>query len=125
MDNKPEIEEFLLKLGRTKKTVIVEGRRDVAALKTLGVRKVLCLNHRPIYKVAEDAAAKSRKVIILTDLDREGKKIYGKIKTQLQALGVEVDNYFREFLLRKTKLRQIEGLRRIYSACPLIKNRSI
>lgn len=116
MNNQTEIEEFLVKLGRTEKSVIVEGRKDKAALETLGVRNVLCLNHRPVYKAAEEAAAKSRKVVILTDLDREGRRLYGKISTHLQTLGVEVDNYFREFLLRKTKVRQIEGLRRIYPA---------
>ena len=113
MNNETEIEEFLSRLGRTEKAVVVEGRKDKVALEALGVRKVLCLNHRPVYKVAEEVAAGNRKVVILTDLDREGKKLYGKIKTHLQHLGVEIDNHFREFLLRKTKVRQVEGLRRL------------
>ena len=110
MDDGQDIGEFITKLARTEKAVIVEGRKDKEAL---GAGNVFCLNHRPVYKVAEEAAARSRKVVILTDLDREGKKLYGKLRTQLQLLGVEVDNYFREFLLRKTKIRQIEGLRRL------------
>ena len=113
MNNMEEIGEFITKLARTEKTVIVEGRKDKEALEALGAGNVFCLNHRPVYEVTEEVAARSRKVVILTDLDREGKKLYGKIRTHLQFLGVEVDNYFREFLLRKTKIRQIEGLRRL------------
>ena len=113
MDGGPDIREFITKLARTEKAVIVEGRKDKEALEALGAGNVFCLNHRPVYKVADEAAARSRKVVILTDLDREGKKLYGKIRTHLQRLGVEVDNYFREFLLKKTKIRQIEGLRKL------------
>ena len=109
MDNREYLGKFIIKLARTEKTVIVEGRKDKEAVEALGAGNVFCLNHRPVYEVA----ARSRKVVILTDLDREGKKLYGKIRTHLQRLGVEVDNYFREFLLRKTKIRQIEGLRRL------------
>ena len=113
MDNREYLGKFIIKLARTEKTVIVEGRKDKEALEALGAGNVFCLNHRPVYEVAEEVAARSRKVVILTDLDREGKKLYGKLRTHLQLLGVEVDNYFREFLLRKTKIRQIEGLRRL------------
>ncbi|MBI2664762.1 toprim domain-containing protein [Candidatus Woesearchaeota archaeon] len=104
--------EFLDKLARTDKLVIVEGAKDKKALESLGVSNIRCLNDRPLYKIAEDIAAKHKKVVILTDLDREGKRLYGRLKTQLQFLGVEVDNYFREFLFR-TRIRQVEGIKRL------------
>lgn len=105
-----EAGEFLDKLKNTDKLVIVEGVKDAKAVKAAGVKRIYCLNKAPLYKVVEDIAAGSSSVIILTDLDAEGKRLYGKLKTQLQFLGVEVDNYFREFLFRNTKIRQIEGL---------------
>ena len=110
MKNKHEIEGFLSKLGETEKLVLVEGVKDKKALERLGVENICCLNDKPLYEVVESVAANNKKVIILTDLDREGRRLYGRLKTQLQAHGVEVDNYFREFLFRNTKLRQVEGL---------------
>jgi len=52
--------------------------------------------------------------VILTDLDKEGKRLYGVISSSLQNFGVKIDHYFREFLSRRTKLRQIEGLVRYF-----------
>lgn len=110
MQNSREVGEFIDRLGQTEKLVVVEGAKDKKALQQLGVRKIFCLDKKPLYKVVDDVATVSSEVVILTDLDAEGRKLYGKLKTQLQFLGVEVDNYFREFLFKNTKIRQIEGL---------------
>ncbi len=110
MQKTSDILEFLDKLGNTDKLVVVEGVKDKKALQRLGVRRIFCLNEMPLYKVIDDVAAINNEVVILTDLDIEGKRLYGKLKTQLQNLGVEVDNYFREFLFKNTKIRQVEGL---------------
>jgi len=117
MNNNMDVGEFLNKLSKTNKLVIVEGRKDKKALEALGVKNICCLNKNPIYKTVEEIASSSSKVIILTDLDKEGKHLYGKLRTQLQFLGVEVDNYFREFLFT-TKIRQIEGLTRLSPSHP-------
>jgi len=115
MENKVEVEEFLNKLSETDKLVIVEGVKDKKALQVLGVKNICCLNDKPLYNIVEKVAAANKKVVILTDLDREGRKLYSKLRTHLQFLGVEVDNYFREFLFKNTRIRQIEGLS---SLCP-------
>jgi len=112
-----EFEEFLEKLSQTNKLVIVEGIKDKKALLALGVKNICCLNDKPLYKIVESISANNKKVVILTDLDKEGKHLYGKLKTQLQFHGVEVDNYFREFLFR-TKLRQIEGIASLINSPP-------
>ena len=52
-----------------------------------------------------------KKVLILTDLDKKGKQIYGRLKKDLNKRGVLVDDKLRN-LLFKTDLRQIEGLKR-------------
>ena len=103
------IGEWVDKLKKSKKSIIVEGIKDKKALEHFGIKKIITLKGKPIYKVIEDFSEKE--VIILTDLDKEGKKLYSKLKQGLTQRGVEVDNKFREFLF-KTKLRQIEGLPR-------------
>ena len=99
--------------------IIVEGKKDRAALESLGIAasNIITLEgplYRNVEKIAEmisDMASKPKKAVILTDLDPEGKKLYSKLKKDLGEHGVEIDDRFREFLFRKTKLRQIEGLK--------------
>ncbi len=110
MQNGSEVEEFIERLRQTEKLVVVEGAKDKKALERLGVKKVFCLDKKPLYMVVDDVSAISSEVVILTDLDEEGRRLYGKLKSQLQFLGVEIDNYFREFLFKNTKIRQVEGL---------------
>lgn len=112
MKNKKEIEEFVEKLKETDKLIIIEGIKDKRALEELGLNKIVTLNKKPLFEVIEKVAEDNKEVIILTDLDVEGRKLYSKLKRGLTERGVTVDNYFREFLFRKTKLSQIEGLTR-------------
>jgi len=110
MNDKEELLEWIDKIKESDKIVIVEGREDKAALRRLGITKVVQLNKRPLYKVVEELIEKNKEVIILTDLDKKGKQLYGKLNHDLQRFGVKVDNRFRNFLFKNTKLRQIEGL---------------
>jgi 5S rRNA maturation endonuclease (ribonuclease M5) len=107
-------EDFLAaleKLSHSNKAIVVEGKRDKAALKALGVRCLIFTINKPLFALAEEIASASTDVIILTDLDKKGKELYGRLSTLLQHLGVRIDNSFREFLFRNTTIRQIEGLR--------------
>ncbi len=99
------------KLKDSGKLVIVEGSRDKKALEMLGIFNVVMLSRKPLFSIIEEIAATAKDVVILTDLDREGKQLYGRISTGLQREGVRIDNEFRDFLFRKTKIRQIEGLK--------------
>lgn len=90
--------------------IIVEGIKDKAALQRLGLKNIITLK-KPIYKIVEEVSENFKECIILTDLDKEGKKLYGKLNTGLSQSGVRIDNKFRNFLYRNTQLRQIEGLK--------------
>lgn len=103
-----EICIFLNALLDTEKPILVEGIRDKKALQQLGIRNVILLN-KPLYKLVEEISANHKEIIILTDLDKEGRHLYGKLRPQLEANGVKIDEYFREFLFKNTKLRHIEG----------------
>ncbi|MFH1505901.1 MAG: toprim domain-containing protein [archaeon] len=105
-----DVEEILAELEKAKnKLIIVEGKKDIAALRSFGVDNVIQLYKDPIYKIVEKVVETGREVLILTDLDKEGKKLFGKLNKELQRRGVKVDNHLRE-LLFKTGLKEIEGL---------------
>ncbi|MFH1849480.1 MAG: toprim domain-containing protein [archaeon] len=103
-----DLDHWIEELRNSEKAIIVEGKNDRKALEHFGIGRIFILN-KPIYAMVEEVS-KSKDVIILTDLDAEGKKLYGSLSSGLRRHGVTIDNRFREFLMKKTKLRQIEGL---------------
>lgn len=105
-----ELMEQIEKLKKSDCLIIVEGKKDMFALNQFGIKNIITLNKKPLFKIIEEIVEKNTEVIILTDLDKEGKQLYGKLNSGLQKFGVKVNNKFREFLLKETKLRQIEGL---------------
>ena len=103
------MEELLEELKLIKdKPVIVEGINDVKALEELGFTNVTPLNGA-LYQVIERFEDEDE-VVILTDLDKEGKKIYGRLAKGFAKRGVKVNDNVRNILFKETKLRQIEGL---------------
>lgn len=105
-----DIMDYIDALKRSNKLIIVEGKKDKEALEQLGLKNIVTLSKTPIFQVIEDISKITKEVVILTDLDKEGKKLFGKLNSGLGYHGVRVDNKFREFLFKETKLRQIEGL---------------
>ncbi len=99
--------KHLSETAARKLLVIVEGKNDKAALEKLGVRRIALLDAH--YKTVENAAGE-REVALLVDLDRHGRKLYHRLHQDLTRHGVKVDNHLREFLLKETPVRQIEGL---------------
>ena len=105
-----EIQNFIDKIKNSDILIIVEGKKDKAALQKLGINNLIELNKKPLFQIVEEIADSNEECIILTDLDREGKQLYSKLNSDLQKHGVKVNNKFREFLFKHTKLRQIEGI---------------
>lgn len=104
------VEEWLASLREEEAPIVVEGPKDRACLEGFGIRNVVTLSREPLYKVVEGIAASSRRVVILTDLDGEGKRLYGKLRQGFDRAGVQVDSVYREWLFRETELSHIEGL---------------
>ena len=109
------LDEWLEKLRQSDKAIIVEGPKDRAALEAFDIPVTAILSEQPLFVVAEQVAAQHKDAIILTDLDGEGKKLYGKLVPLLKKLGVRIDSEFREFLLKETQLSHIEGLLAYYN----------
>ena len=108
-----KIDEFNNLIEKIKSSgilVIVEGKKDRAALLRLGISNVIELSKKPLFHIVEEIANENEECIVLTDLDRKGKEIYGKLNSNLQRHGVKINNKLREFLFKHTKLRQIEGI---------------
>jgi len=105
-----EFLDFIDKIRASNIMVIVEGKKDKIALEKLGINNIVELSKKPIFQIVEEIADSNDECIILTDLDKEGKQLYSKLNSNLQKHGVKVNNRFREFLFKNTKLRQIEGI---------------
>lgn len=105
-----EIQSFIEKIKNSNTLVIVEGKKDKIALQKLGIKNIVELNKKPLFAVVEEISDSNEECIILTDLDKKGKEIFGKLNSNLQKNGVKINNKFREFLFKHTKLRQIEGI---------------
>lgn len=93
--------------------ILVEGKKDAAALESLGFYRVYTL-HIPNCSLAERieqiiTLVEKRPVHILTDLDRQGEKMYVAIKPRLQQAGVHLTTKLRARLLIYG-ISHIEGL---------------
>jgi len=105
-----ELVERIEKLKKSDCIVIVEGKKDKSALEKFGIKNIVTLSKKPLFSVIEETVDRDKEVIILTDLDKEGKHLYGRLNSELQRFGVKVNNSFRRFLFKETKLRHIEGI---------------
>ena len=108
-----EIKKFMDSLNSQKHcAVVVEGKRDSAALVKLGYSGKILEFHRfnGMIKFA-DSAAKYRKLILLLDGDRKGKYLTKKIIDLLEHR-TKIDLLFKKKLvsITKGKIRFIEQL---------------
>ena len=108
-----EIKKFMDLLNSEKDSVvIVEGKRDAAALVKLGYSGKILEFHRfnGMVKFA-DSAAKYHKIILLLDGDRKGKYLTKKI-IELLEHRTKIDLLFKKKLvsITKGKIRFIEQL---------------
>jgi len=99
--------EWAHALRSSKKCILVEGRKDKRALEQLGIEKIIMFSNAPHHSLE---TIEEKEVVILTDLDRHGKKLYKIAKQNLQARGIKIDRKFREFLLRETTITHIESI---------------
>jgi len=93
--------------------VVVEGKRDVNALESIGFKgNVITINnYKGINKLA-DKLEREDKVILMLDMDSKGKYLTYRILTLLQYKGKNVDMFYKKMLLTitKGKVRHTEDL---------------
>lgn len=102
-------EEIIKEIGKVIENntlVIVEGKNDVIACNSLGIKNVIEIK-QPLYSLIE--SIEDKEVVLLVDLDKAGRKLYSNLKKGFSRRGVRVNDRLRELLFR-TPVRQIEGL---------------
>jgi len=77
--------------------VIVEGRKDEMALQRLGLRNILPLNGVSLPDIATSLydTGINKEVVILTDFDREGRRLALELGRLLRAYKIKVNGRLR------------------------------
>jgi len=106
-------DDLKLYLSETEGILLVEGIRDVEAIKLLcPAASVEVFSHvgKTEHDVVDALAAKTRRVLILTDFDEKGVAIAKRLSQLLEAEGVHVD---RETRSRIARLMGVLGVKTI------------
>ncbi|MEM3696408.1 MAG: toprim domain-containing protein [Candidatus Bathyarchaeia archaeon] len=96
--------------------IIVEGKKDIEALKALNVEgKIISAKtggKRLLDIISELEKTKTQKVILLLDFDRRGKELTKNLVKHIEKMGVEVNlRFWSELLgLAGKELKDVEGL---------------
>jgi len=94
--------------------IVVEGKRDVDALISIGFNgQVTILNrYKGINGFVDNHYRVQKKIILLLDMDRTGKYMTSKLLKQLQCKGTNVSLFYKKTLAKISngKIRHIEDL---------------
>ncbi|HXG73531.1 MAG TPA: toprim domain-containing protein [Candidatus Nitrosotenuis sp.] len=110
-----DLREFIFAINRAQDSVIiVEGKRDAAALKSLGITEEILEFHSfgGITKFA-DSVSDYKNLIVLFDFDKKGKYLTKRVIAQLERR-TRIDMSYKKQLIGITrgKIRTIEELNR-------------
>ena len=96
--------------------IIVEGRKDLETLRTLGIQGLIITaktgGRSRLDLLTEIESFGGREVILLLDFDRRGKEWTAILRQNLEKSRIKVNVTFRKELLRSAgkELKDIEGL---------------
>ncbi len=93
--------------------IIVEGRRDESALRSLGINgHVMTASYRSALDLAEDVSRKFSQIIMLTDWDEKGEEMALNIEQHLRSVGSRADMDIRSRLKRlvRKEIKDVESL---------------
>lgn len=104
----------IIKEKNRKVPVIVEGKKDVKALRRLGFkgRIIKIKTSRTVFRIIENLRETNDEVIILTDWDRAGSRLFYRIKRACKANILSFNPDLREQLIKytKTDIKDVESL---------------
>ena len=108
-----ELEEALSELIEENKIIpiVVEGEKDISALKKLGVNGVIISINSglSLTDFCDFLARDYKDIIILTDWDRRGGFLCHTIRKNLEGR-VSCNLYYRQVFARNSMIRTVEGL---------------
>jgi len=108
-----ELISALLDASSQGAAVIVEGRRDLLALRALGLPgPVIMASRRPALYLADEAARNYPHIILLTDWDKKGDEMCKTIERHLRSAGSRPDGDIRSRIkkLVKKEIKDVESL---------------
>jgi len=101
--------EKLKEYGNTENVVvIVEGKRDEQVLKRWGIQNVFAIKGRRFYDILEEVEY-CNLCILLIDTDKQGDKIFYRLKQMLEREGIPIDTDFREYM-KNFGVKEVEEL---------------
>jgi len=107
-----EIFEYLKDINK-RIPIIVEGKKDAVALRSLGlIGDIITLhNGKNLYDFCNDIADRFHRVVLLLDWDRKGEDLYRILSCHLKGHWEEFSS-FRELLrmLCQKEIKDIEGI---------------
>lgn len=89
--------------------IIVEGKKDSKILKDLGCKKILPINSRPLEEMIK-FLKNNRKVVILTDFDRSGRKKFKKLARLLESYRIKPNNLIRRKFKKIFRVSKVEEI---------------
>lgn len=108
-----ELEKIIDDLKDANKTIpiIVEGEKDIAALKKLGITGIIISVNSGVNLTdfCDKVAGEFKEIIILTDWDGKGGFLCHTIKRNLEGR-VSCDTHFRELFAKNATIKTVEGL---------------
>ncbi len=94
--------------------IIVEGKNDVNALRSLGIeREIIKIKKgKSIVRIIESLRNKYEKVIIMTDWDSTGRKLCYDIKKACQSNAIRYDLKYRKRMVKflKKEVKDVESI---------------
>ncbi|MFQ5711400.1 MAG: hypothetical protein ACE5GD_06430 [Candidatus Geothermarchaeales archaeon] len=117
LDNIAEVFEGIRAESERGAIIAVEGKNDERILRLLGIKgKIIRYSEMGRIRATNEVEdAWSRKLIILTDFDREGEKILESIERTSHSNGINIDKCLRKRLFEAARpyTSSIEGFERI------------
>ncbi len=113
-----KLDELILELQEMSDTgaiIVVEGRRDVESLRSLGIKGDIKLSsQQPLLDFTEVLSRCGKDIVLLTDWDRKGGMVARKIIDYLHAYSIipNTDIRARIGFLVKKRIKDIESLSR-------------
>ena len=117
-----ELRDLVSEMSYSVDAVIVEGRRDVEALRMLGFSKPIYTcsgTSMPRGELCSTVAKSCSRVAILTDMDEEGEGLFSEFRRMLTEMGVKVEDFYRWRFRRicmELHTTSVEGLLKVRKA---------
>jgi 5S rRNA maturation endonuclease (ribonuclease M5) len=108
-----ELKKLFIEINQIVDITIVEGNRDVHSLKRLGYKgKIITCNQLGLnnYEFISKISKTFKNVLILTDYDKKGQKLYHEFSLLLEKQGIKVEHIIRQRIGKLTAFFRVYAI---------------